>query len=147
MKFYIFAEVFASHTNPKPFGGIAQLARARDWQSRGQGFDSPYLHLRKIQDQAGNNHPHMGVFCFYHSTREACFPESRGENKIYSRRERLLSIGRIEYKEPPIPMFRGRRHNQLLPFITSPYGSYYSCQSHPQRTSGMGCKPHQQNTT
>ncbi len=25
-------------------GGIAQLARVRDWQSRGQGFDSPYLH-------------------------------------------------------------------------------------------------------
>jgi hypothetical protein len=26
------------------FGDIAQLARAFDWQSRGQGFDSPYLH-------------------------------------------------------------------------------------------------------
>ncbi len=26
------------------FGGIAQLARAFDWQSKGQGFDSPYLH-------------------------------------------------------------------------------------------------------
>ena len=25
-------------------GGIAQLARAFDWQSKGQGFDSPYLH-------------------------------------------------------------------------------------------------------
>ena len=27
------------------YGDIAQLARARDWQSRGQGFDSPYLHV------------------------------------------------------------------------------------------------------
>ncbi len=27
-------------------GGIAQLARAFDWQSRGQGFDSPYLHIK-----------------------------------------------------------------------------------------------------
>ena len=25
-------------------GGIAQLARAFDWQSKGQEFDSPYLH-------------------------------------------------------------------------------------------------------
>ena len=25
-------------------GGLAQLARAFDWQSRGQGFDSPILH-------------------------------------------------------------------------------------------------------
>lgn len=25
-------------------GDIAQLARACDWQSQGQGFDSPYLH-------------------------------------------------------------------------------------------------------
>ena len=29
------------------FGGLAQLARALDWQSKGQGFDSPILH--KIQ--------------------------------------------------------------------------------------------------
>ena len=27
-------------------GAIAQLARARDWQSRGQGFDSPWLHKK-----------------------------------------------------------------------------------------------------
>ncbi len=26
-------------------GALAQLARAFDWQSRGQGFDSPMLHL------------------------------------------------------------------------------------------------------
>ncbi len=26
------------------FGALAQLARAFDWQSRGQGFDSPRLH-------------------------------------------------------------------------------------------------------
>ena len=25
-------------------GGLAQLARAFDWQSKGQGFDSPRLH-------------------------------------------------------------------------------------------------------
>lgn len=30
----------------RAFGDIAQLARARDWQSRGQGFDSPYLHQK-----------------------------------------------------------------------------------------------------
>jgi hypothetical protein len=29
-------------------GDIAQLARARDWQSRGQGFDSPYLHQTRF---------------------------------------------------------------------------------------------------
>lgn len=28
----------------KTFGGLAQLARAFDWQSKGQGFDSPNLH-------------------------------------------------------------------------------------------------------
>ena len=32
------------YPHPCPHGDIAQLARARDWQSRGQGFDSPYLH-------------------------------------------------------------------------------------------------------
>ena len=26
------------------FGGIAQLARVLDWQSRGHGFESHYLH-------------------------------------------------------------------------------------------------------
>ena len=26
-------------------GGLAQLARAFDWQSKGQGFDSPILHI------------------------------------------------------------------------------------------------------
>ena len=36
-------------------GGIAQLARAFDWQSKGQGFDSPYLHLenRALQNIVG----------------------------------------------------------------------------------------------
>ncbi len=29
------------------FGELAQLARAFDWQSRGQGFDSPILHIYK----------------------------------------------------------------------------------------------------
>ena len=28
-----------------PLGAVAQLARARDWQSRGRGFESPQLHL------------------------------------------------------------------------------------------------------
>ena len=32
-------------------GALAQLARAFDWQSRGQGFDSPMLH--KAQKPAG----------------------------------------------------------------------------------------------
>ena len=27
-------------------GVLAQLARALDWQSRGQGFDSPILHKK-----------------------------------------------------------------------------------------------------
>gem|GEM_PF-3046267 len=31
------------------FGDIAQMARARDWQSRGQGFDSPYLHKNRFE--------------------------------------------------------------------------------------------------
>jgi hypothetical protein len=30
-------------------GGLAQLARAFDWQSKGQGFDSPNLHLRPLK--------------------------------------------------------------------------------------------------
>ena len=29
------------------FGGIAQLARVLDWQSRGRGFESHYLHQKK----------------------------------------------------------------------------------------------------
>jgi hypothetical protein len=29
---------------PAQHGGLAQLARACDWQSQGQGFDSPNLH-------------------------------------------------------------------------------------------------------
>jgi hypothetical protein len=29
---------------PGKDGGLAQLARACDWQSQGQGFDSPNLH-------------------------------------------------------------------------------------------------------
>ena len=30
----------------KIIGGLAQLARACDWQSQGREFDSPNLHLR-----------------------------------------------------------------------------------------------------
>ena len=29
-------------------GELAQLARALDWQSKGQGFDSPILHTPRI---------------------------------------------------------------------------------------------------
>ena len=32
-------------------GGIAQLARAFDWQSKGLGFDSPYLHGKSISEK------------------------------------------------------------------------------------------------
>ncbi len=32
-------------------GGLAQLARALDWQSKGQGFDSPNLHHRPPQSR------------------------------------------------------------------------------------------------
>lgn len=31
----------------KTFGGVAQLARALEWHSRGRGFDSPHLHFCK----------------------------------------------------------------------------------------------------
>jgi hypothetical protein len=31
-------------------GGLAQLARALDWQSKGQGFDSPNLHEKPLFD-------------------------------------------------------------------------------------------------
>ena len=31
-------------------GAVAQLARARDWQSRGRGFESPQLHLVMSRD-------------------------------------------------------------------------------------------------
>ncbi len=31
-------------------GGIAQLARVLDWQSRGHGFESHYLHQKKRLD-------------------------------------------------------------------------------------------------
>ena len=30
------------------FGGVAQLARAFEWHSKGQGFNSPYLHLQAV---------------------------------------------------------------------------------------------------
>jgi hypothetical protein len=45
--------IFASH-----FGVLAQLARALDWQSKGQGFDSPILHTpecKKARMQKGDN--------------------------------------------------------------------------------------------
>ena len=42
-------------------GGLAQLARAFDWQSKGHRFDSDILHL-KISKLKG---PSSGLFCFY----------------------------------------------------------------------------------
>ncbi len=33
-------------------GGLAQLARAFDWQSKGQEFDSPILHIAVKELQA-----------------------------------------------------------------------------------------------
>ncbi len=37
--------VVSETTAPRALrGGLAQLARALDWQSRGQGFKSPILH-------------------------------------------------------------------------------------------------------
>jgi prevent-host-death family protein len=41
-------------------GAVAQLARARDWQSRGRGFESPQLHLPEQDDSlpvAASNAP------------------------------------------------------------------------------------------
>ena len=42
-------------------GGIAQLARVLDWQSRGQGFDSLYLHQKT----------HNAFVCFLYHNRKA----------------------------------------------------------------------------
>lgn len=44
---YTFAPHTHTHTQIQThtrFGALAQLARALDWQSKGQGFDSPTLH-------------------------------------------------------------------------------------------------------
>ncbi len=59
-------------------GDIAQLARVRDWQSRGQGFDSPYLHVK-----AKTINLRQEVFCFQRGSIGACSGESHGGNKIY----------------------------------------------------------------
>ncbi len=40
------------------FGGLAQLARAFDWQSKGQRFDSAILHKRESFAIV------QGFFCF-----------------------------------------------------------------------------------
>ena len=34
------------------FGDVAQLARALAWHARGQGFESPYLHLEAYQKKS-----------------------------------------------------------------------------------------------
>ena len=47
-------------------GGLAQLARAFDWQSKGQGFDSPNLHKIIVQINAKPcKHDVCGVFYLY----------------------------------------------------------------------------------
>ena len=45
-KFFVisFFYTFAQLSLESAAGGLAQLARACDWQSQGQGFDSPNLH-------------------------------------------------------------------------------------------------------
>ena len=35
------------------FGGMAQLASALAWHARGPGFESPYLHKNKAQQNCG----------------------------------------------------------------------------------------------
>ncbi len=45
----------------KIIGGLAQLARAFDWQSKGQGFDSPILH---IENQGVRGLPLWALFLF-----------------------------------------------------------------------------------
>ena len=47
-------------------GGLAQLARAFDWQSKGQGFDSPNLHKAYILiNKKSCNLKIYRIFCFY----------------------------------------------------------------------------------
>ena len=38
-----------THNNPSEFGAVAQFGRARDWQSRGRGFDPHQLHQPNSQ--------------------------------------------------------------------------------------------------
>jgi hypothetical protein len=45
INFYFCASI--THTQSTS-GALAQLARALDWQSKGQGFDSPMLHVKKV---------------------------------------------------------------------------------------------------
>lgn len=46
-------------------GGLAQLARALDWQSKGQGFDSPNLHQHTMQINAKSCKLNIyRIFCF-----------------------------------------------------------------------------------
>jgi hypothetical protein len=40
------------------FGDIAQLARACDWQSQGQGFETPYLHKKPSESESVSEHSH-----------------------------------------------------------------------------------------
>ena len=55
-------------------GDIAQLARACDWQSQGQGFDSPYLHKNTVQISAKPCKLNVyGVSCFMHCAKYSLF--------------------------------------------------------------------------
>ena len=41
-RYFVIKEIFMKFA---PQGELAQLARALDWQSRGQGFETPILHF------------------------------------------------------------------------------------------------------
>ena len=65
--FFILLPCVCKKSNSQRFirlGGIAQLARVLDWQSRGQGFDSPYLHQ---ENQPLTAFIEVGGFLFDHS--------------------------------------------------------------------------------
>lgn len=50
MRIFVKTSTFAASILKKVFmlwGGLAQLARAFDWQSKGHRFDSDILHLKK----------------------------------------------------------------------------------------------------
>ena len=67
-------------------GAVAQLARARDWQSRGRGFESPQLH--------SSNHRPAGVMvaCDQFRTRFGYWIErvAAGEDAVVTRRGKPL---------------------------------------------------------
>lgn len=76
----IFRHYFQFYIFLHPYGDIAQLARVRDWQSRGQGFDSPYLHVNSKTINLRQE-----VFCFLYGSNGACSSENCMKNKKLSR--------------------------------------------------------------